>query len=117
MPNQNSCRIFPTSWISTPFVNVLWCIANVLSVPLALPSPLIIPTPVVAPQVTGVPQVLEERSAIMWKMLERISPSEDGAVELRAGMMRAGRMVAWLSSDGMGEDNNIIWDWDGNNDE
>ena len=50
-------------------------------------------------------------------MLERISPEEDGAVELRARMMRAGRMVAWLSNDGMGEDNNDIWDWDGNNDE
>ena len=37
-------------------------------------------------------------------------------LKLRDGVMRAEGLVQWLSDDGMGEDNNDVWDWDGNND-
>jgi len=37
----------------------------------------------------------------------------------RDGALRAREMVKWLSDEGdtMGEDNNDVWDFDGNNDE
>ena len=38
---------------------------------------------------------------------------------VRDGALRAREMVEWLSDkgDAMGEDNNNVWDFDGNNDE